>query len=290
MADICVNGNWTTITEPALVGILCSVTAACGSSPPFDVEVSMLHTPTILPISLGRSWTLLKEISKVIEFCENLERKQCRNYIEVVPVGVNFHNWSKKYYFDSDDIDDFIWGFILMNQFILNPPISNKCKLPPSYKNNWTPDINFLKDSVLSATPKDGVNADRIHGLTVPAYIWDIPKISHIYQEQLVVNMIGLFLRDCSQEDHLRLLNKTSYLRFFLYQDEPDFLTHSHPYVNAYIRDIDNCTFDSHIKTLKDIPKDKLPCEVNYSTRGFFWQFSLEEWTKKSIKHIELVD
>lgn len=54
-----------------------------------------------------------------------------------------------------------------------------------------------------------------------------------------------------------------------------------------YIRLIDDCAYESHKSSLNSVPKDKLPCEVNLSTKGYFWQFPLHEWKLKSIKHIE---
>lgn len=302
-------GIWFDIPEYDLIGMICAATSifngAIKSKLPFDIEVSLTKKPEILPIEWGRSWTYNNKYSDIMKFCDKLQTEITDSYVGVIPIfcePTQNNRPEVRYYlpksresdFDlkSEDNNDhcieFIRGYNYLNSAILDALNDDIIYITeevenPEYKDDWSTDKNYLNLCKLSNTPNDGVITTRVHGLSVPSYIWDIPKINEIYQEQLAANLLGLFLRDCSEEHHQYLLNKKSYLRFYLYQDAPD----SYPYVYAYIRQIDNCTYQSHKNSLNSIEKDKLPCEVNLATKGYFWKFPVDEWKTKSIQHIE---
>jgi hypothetical protein len=93
-----------------------------------------------------------------------------------------------------------------------------------------------------------------------------------------VINLIGLFLTKCTENDHNKLIKYHSYLRFQLYQDAPD----SSPYV--YIRDIKDCAFESQKYSLMLCRKSmNLPCEVNFRSSGYFYEFGVDEWINKNV-------
>lgn len=59
--------------------------------------------------------------------------------------------------------------------------------------------------------------------------------------EQLTIDLIALFLRDCSDQDHQHLIDTESYLRFMLCCNTPE----QYPYAYGYIRDIKNCVIEN---------------------------------------------
>ena len=158
------------------------------------------------------------------------------------------------------------------------------------YKDDFSPDLKFLSKSVLKHSPKDGICRKTRLGLSVPAYVWDMPRMKEdSFHEQITSNMISLFLRDCSDDDHQRLINSQSYLRIFLYQDAPD----SNPYSYSYIRNIEECTYPSHkfsLTEIKKLPGNLLPCEINFGNQGFFYYFTRKEWMTKSVDHLSSYD
>lgn len=117
-----------------------------------------------------------------------------------------------------------------------------------SYIDTWSPSNLFLNKSKLLKTTRDKIEMSKIFVLSCPSYLWDLPKISDVYQEQLVANLLGLFLCDAMKKDFDNLIFGKRFIRFMLYQDEPDELHYLHPYVYGYIKNIDECIYDSHKK------------------------------------------
>jgi len=288
-------GVWKDIPEAGLVAVVCATISFTGyykKELPFDIEISILKPLEILPSELGRSWTFKGKYKELVSFYNKLQIESVdgQSYLEVIPIfGESQHHDTgalsgNKYYIHEKYHNDFMYEYWSFNGFLMN--LLNESEdddVDNYYLDDWEPNDDFIKSSKLIWTPRDGVNTDRIHIMLIPTYIWNLPKIDNIYQEQLGANLVGLFLRDCFEDDHKRLMDKTCYLRFYLCQDAPD----SYPYVHAYIRSIDDCAYESHKASLRSISVDSLPCEVNYATRGYFWAFPLEEWKSKSLKHIK---
>lgn len=280
-------GRCLEVPEYDLIGMICAaVTLEINSLflLPFDIEVSLIEQPKKFPIDFGKSWTYKHKRCDLIQFCTKLQTEQTESHLEVFPIfGSNTTSMGTKYCIPEIHHNEFMHGYMRLNTFLRNC-LSDNIETENNHdcKDDWSPNIEFLSASKLANTPKDGINTNRVHVLRVPAYIWDLPKIDDIYQEQLAANLIGLFLRDCDPEDHIRLMDKKSYLRFLLFQDAPN----SYPYAYGYIRTIADCTYQSHKNSLNGIGSDKLPCEVTLRTKGFFWEFPLDEWKNKSIQHL----
>lgn len=306
MATVTIFNHIRDISEAELIGILCKmVDNIVKCQPIVDIEISITKEPTLIPTSLGRSFTLLQKMQDIVNFCQKLhEPNGTQVRLEVTPVYSDGRSsQDTAYYIPENFFTDFMGGYMLMNNIFLNSSNSEEESEEDDidYKDDWTPNSEFLGRCLLVNTPRDPINTSRNFGLTISSYLWDLPKISSIpqassidlaktagiYQEQLAANLIGLFLRDCSEEDHVLLMSGDTFLRFMLHQDEPDNLPHSHPYVHGYVRSISECTYPSHQAALRSCPKDFLPCEICYNDRGFFYKFPLAEWQLKDMKHIE---
>lgn len=112
-------------------------------------------------------------------------------------------------------------------------------------------------------------------------YTWERP-VNNDPIEQLVVNLIMLFLKECTEDDHTMLLDEETYLRLWLYQD-------GSPYVCAYIRSIKECTYPSHkIALLRARHSGEfLPCEISSSEVGYFFAVPRHHWENKEVTFIE---
>jgi len=150
------------------------------------------------------------------------------------------------------------------------------------YKDYWDSDIKYINKAVFISGPNDNIENTKNFKMNIPCYLWDLPIDFETYQEQHISNLINLFLTKCSEEDHKLLMLGNYYLRMLQYQDKPM----SDRYVYIYLRSIENCTFESHKLSLKSIHQNKLTCEITYSKRGFFYEFSIDEWKIKHVNHI----
>jgi hypothetical protein len=294
MAIVGILGACMEVSEAYLVGTLCGMVSLFGTEPIFDIEVSMFSKPNLLPTELTKSWTLRGNIQLIYNFYKTLGTGIGTVYLQAHAIFSSKIASPQKYYLAEKYHGEFMSGYVdingLIKTYVESPNINYADEPEIDYKDDWSPDSKFLENSTLVTVPSDGVNKIKLQGLKIAAYVWDLPKITNTHQEQLTANLVGLFLRDCSNEDHIRLMDKKSYLRFHLYQDGPDTLPQYCPYVYGYIRHIDDCTYQSHKDILYSIPHDKLPCEINISKTGFFYIIASEEWKDKSIKHIERID
>ncbi len=145
----------------------------------------------------------------------------------------------------------------------------------------------FIQNSKLVFTPSLDLKSQqetKQFKLSRLSYLWDVPKFTDDVFDILPISLLDLFLRDCREEDYKKL-NKNSYLRFMCYQDEPD----SYPYIYAYIRGINECT-EQHKSILSRIPEDYLSCEINFSTKGYFFIFPIKEWENKKVDKMIGID
>lgn len=139
--------------------------------------------------------------------------------------------------------------------------------------------------ATLIAKPSDAQYWDLVtnkkHKLTIKAHCWDVPKIISVQYKRQALEYINLYLSTADQE-----MPKENYLRIHMYQDEPNFLTSSHPYIYAYSRPIDD-TMPIHRKELDKCPSTCIAAEINLATFGYF------VWIKKSgwqARHLTLND
>ena len=135
---------------------------------------------------------------------------------------------------------------------------------------------------------------DKVNKIKQNSYCWDFPKniTLSFTDEILALLLINSYLRDCSDDEHKLLTKKTTYLRFMIFQDETNELPNSYPYIYGYLREINNCSFESHKNFLNSIDSDYLPCEINYSTYAIFVLILIKEWISKNINplNLEIID
>lgn len=273
------------ISEAELVGIFCSIFDCFGenlSDSMFNVEISYIKGGKLLPKFLTISWTLYNKLCSIKNYCSSLKMPKDNHEILTVIPFTNKKNNDKGnneqiYYLENQYIEDFITGYSnlfeylrvekayiidknnYVDQFIPDNEMIHLCKLVTKNKNNR----NFIMD--------------------IPCYLWDLPMYSaDMYTEQLIINLINLFLKDCDTYNHQLLLANNHFLKISICQDNQD----SKRYCYAHIQDINRCTFDSHKKSLKSISKTKLACEIIFSKRGFFFEFPIIEWINKYVYHV----
>lgn len=284
-SQVGVNGFWYKIPEHTLVGVLCAFSlspAINDNSSKLIIEVSSPRMPLILPNDLHGQWISKDKINIITNFSKFLQEKNGSSPI----ITIDSHDKENKFYIEEKYHYEFLGGVhlfdILLGHHNNNDNSYYHGEYCIGYKDNWSVNQHFLQNAKLINTPKDGLTLNKIHSLKVPTYLWDIKVNNDTYFEQLASNLVNLFLRDCHDEDHVRLTDGKSYLRFYLYQDTPI----SNPYVYAYIRNIDDCQFPSQIEALKATPTNELPCEILNGNMGYFWKFSLDDWNRKCVKHI----
>lgn len=268
-------GKWIRMNEGTFIGFLSSLIAKHGDDIPFDVEISIVGNLSLFPF-VG-SFTLKNRLRDVIIFCKELEQQKFPSCLRVISI----YNSVTSYYIPEQFHEDFMVGYTQLIPHFTELLTSQNQSYTMDYKDDWIPDVDYLEQSEYI-----GMGHDTKQRLKIPCHIWNLPSTRDIYREQLMINLIALYLSVCSSEEHSKLLQGRSYLRFFLYQDNPN----SSPYMNAYIRSIKECTYQSHKNTLENRPSDYLPCEINHGNTGFFYIFPLEEWKIKSIGHIERID
>lgn len=267
-----------TIPEAELVGIFCHIIDIFGdqlSNHLFNVEISYINNGTLLPKFPERSWTLYQKLSAIKSYCDSLKynKDEGSRSLTVIPIGID--KLPQKYYLKEEYENDFILGYDLLTNILRvnHEPIEYL-----NYQDHFEPDFILISQCKL--------NKQRNYVINLPCYLWDLPMYTDKYNEQITVDLINLFLRDCHDYDHQLLFNGNTYLRIMCYQDRPD----ADRYCYIYIRKIAHCTFDSHKKSLSSIPKDKLPCEINFANDGYFYHFPLLEWDNKYVNHIKQFD
>lgn len=288
MADVTTYGYTKTISEEELTGMLCYLN---DNDIDINLEVTMHPHQKLIPRTWGISFNSSPNKHKIKEFCDTIQKPKDIPHIEVRPSDSKNKDTCetvkhKTYYIIESE--DFIRGYTTVaKNFIINcvpeEDICLKAYIDEDYKSLWKPDSVYIQQSKLIAKPTEEVK-DKKFDLGLGYYVWDLPSCPDLYQEQLIANLVGLFLAYCSGDDHGLLIDTESYLRFMLYQDAPD----STPYVYAYIRQIKDCTFRSHKLILAEARTTKLylPCEINLSETGYFYEFLVDEWNTKDIKFI----
>lgn len=275
------------ICEARLIGILCCYSALfdniCSKSN-YNIKITNHSKKYKLIPSKFCTFDLIDSIEDISEFCESLQSSNKYNKYET-KMFTKYNKSGYDYYIPDEMIEEFTKGFIWFGNFTSTKRI----------------DVNiisdFISDSTLIKSKDDKNNKDNKdfnnimkkynNHLNVPAYLWNISKITKISENNLALILISLYLNH--SEDHNELDNN-KYLRFMLYQDEPDYLSNSYPYVYGYIRYIKQCVYDDHKNILLSCPHDMLVCEINYKTRGYFYMFSADQWIKKHVTDvIELV-
>ena len=291
------------VTEGELIGILCSIINIVELKSKFEIEISMGKQFSLFPLELQGSFSLKNKYQQISTFCENLQTPNGELGLDILPIySTNDIPKPLTYYLPDFITQEFIKGYTKLSktlQQLLNTKkqeiksekqeIKSEKILKHEVKNIFPTDTNYLLKSKLIHSITDGVCHKTKFGLKVPAYVWELPDNNNIYMEQLVSNMISLFLRDCTDEDHTQLLETKSFLKILLYQDGPN----TRPYAYAYILNIERCTYSSHkniLTTCRMSSENILPCEITLGLRGYFFNFPRTEWINKTIKHISSLD
>ena len=283
MAQIEINQIKMQVSEERLIGMFCAIINTHGLTPEHDISVirTMDSKNTEYLKNFENKFTMKHNYKQILELCNNLQQSTESDCSYVELFSKNDSEKGYKYYISEDISEEFTKGYFWYKRYN---------ELFEGSGTKISEIDHYVSESTLVRTPGTKSNIDPKYemALKVPAYLWDIPKIDHIPEKILVSYLIALFLRDCSLIDYKKLENNKTYLRFMMYQDSD---TESDPYVYAYIRDIDNCTFSSHKNILLSCPVDKLPCEVNLGiSRGFFYMFPIDEWNNKSVMSIIRLD
>lgn len=270
------------ITESNLIGICCRLFDTFGFTKedlPCDIEISFHKINELLP-DLTKSYTLYQKLNEIKQYCSSL--KEVKSKCNEITANPNT-KFRQTYYLPLTIVySEFMQSYedilyiLDMTQEETTPYGDNLF-----YKSDWGPtDLTKCK---LVRNPNENVENTKSFQLKVPCYLWDLPIEDYSYKEQEVSNMINLFLRDCFDEDHKLLLGNNYYLRIMPYQDNPN----SERYVYMYLRNIDMCTYDSHKLALRSLGKDRLPCEINYPSRGYFFSFPVDQWKSKYVNDIK---
>lgn len=238
--------------------------------PEFDIVTSdpFLVLPVNL-ISVKDSMTFLKKLYD--DFQTNSP-----DGVEVMPLTEKMQ--TKTFSIPNEHIKEFITGYYAMPDMLTAfYEIANEKQI----RDHFPPSIVFIEKAILVGTPTEPDNEGFKFILDVPNYTWIIqPNV--LFVEQMVSNLVALFLRDCTESDHHLLNDKHHYLRFMLYQDSEK----GNPYVRGYLRNIDNCRYTSHQNHLRSCPAGTLPLEINYSSRGYFLRIVQTEWNNKNVSTI----
>lgn len=276
------------VSEYELAGMLCFMDTIFGVQHPLNIEVSLDEQSTLFPPKWGRSFNSAKQAVEIRAWSLELQQPKPGPYLQVDPIP---HRSSWTFYLDNHE--EFMRGYMNMSsitqRFIQTlhnkkQDQDNKQQEPAiaeDYKSEWEADPIFLSQAKLIAQPGEVINKPR--QLPPIFYVWDLPGTG-VYMEQTVVNLVMLFVKECTEADHKMLMDQESYLNLKLYQDTPD----GSPYVCAYIRLIDDCTYPSHKLLLSKARESKkfYPCEINYVNTGYFFEFPRDHWEKKQITFI----
>jgi hypothetical protein len=278
------------ISEANLLGMLCFSYDTFDLKPILNIEISLTKKPSYLPEELGGSFTLVEKINILKTLHSKLKTNdQNLKKLEIRPI-YSHDNTIKliTYFIREEDTDDFMEGYInmasLIREFVTQPQeeVRQESGAEAEYKDDWKLDPEFIKVAKLIARPGEEVK-DKNFLMKVPCYCWDLP-VRNTYTEQIAVDLVSLYLGVCTDEEHWKLIEQSTYLRFMMYQDTAE----GSPYVYGYIQEIANCTYPSHkeVLTMARARGNHLPCEITFAKRGFFYEFSAEEWKKKVIEHI----
>lgn len=276
----CININNITIdiSEVELVGIFCHIIDIFGerlTDPLFNVEVGRVKNGILLPKFQEESWTLYQKLCSIKSYCDSLKFQDEERKCELIVTPIGICKSPQKYYLEDKLIDKFILGYDNILRIL---QADTRTVYSDAYRDHFAPDFKLISQCQLVTKNKN----NRIFTMKIPCYLWDLPIYKNKYNEQISVDLINLFLRDCDGYDHQLLFTGIYYLRIFVYQDHPD----SDRYCYMYLRKISDCTFDSHKTALLSVPLVRLSCEVNFATRGYFYHFPILEWNNKYVDHI----
>lgn len=269
--------------ENELLGCICSYISLLTVFQDIpDVEISKSIKFTKLPNDII---SIRQSIDSLNVLYNNLQHVD-KEYIEIIPLDERLT--PKKFNIDPK-CEDFMMGY-----YELAPMINeyyNMGEIDYSlYNDEFPPDYKLLNTIKLIGTPIKPLpleNKNYNFHLKIPAYLWTFTQNPiNTYFEQITSNLINLFIRDCSDEDHKLLLTKEYYLRFLQYQDGPN----TSRYAYGYLRKISDCTYTSHKDILKLCPLNMLPCEINTASNGYFYRFPVDEWINKKVIHVQIFD
>ena len=169
---------------------------------------------------------------------------------------------------------------------------SCKCSLQLEKRLENSSFSNFMSlhpvtsSTTLIASPSDVDYDDRVKSLRfklkVKTYCWRIPKIINFSYLKQAVSMVQLYCQTCAEQEIESLTYKGVYLRIMSFQDEPNFLERSQPYIHVYQRKFEEC-LPEHRKILETCPKDYVPAEINMQTRGYFVWLKQIAWINRTI-------
>ena len=268
-----------------LAGMLCYLSNTFDLQQPLNLEVSMLPNPKLIPRELGCSWNSIEKQAEIKEWNLKLQEFRPVQCFSVIPLFASGNPGPEIIYY-LNNFEEFMSSYVLMGslikQFLAEPEEEEEVLIDTEYKADWSLDPVFVKASTLVTKPGEKHNKPR--QLPDFVYIWDIPSTLGIYAEQMAVNLVSLFLKECTPAEHIRFVEEPTYLRFFLYKDSPEGVS----YITAYIRPISDCTYRSHKLALTEVRKNRdfLPCEINYPHGGRFFEFPRDQWVNKVITFV----
>lgn len=117
-----------------------------------------------------------------------------------------------------------------------------------------------------------------LFGIKVNAYCYDLTLGSQFVNYTVIfIDLLNHYLKNCTDDEHINLLNGRKYLRFMLHQNDP----YSDPYAYGYLRNINTCS-EEHQSVLNSCPDNYLPAEMNMLDRGFFLFIDKRKWIDRS--------
>ncbi|MBA3286237.1 MAG: hypothetical protein H0U27_14430 [Nitrosopumilus sp.] len=133
--------------------------------------------------------------------------------------------------------------------------------------------------------------ANKKHKLKIPAYCWDVPKIINVSYKRQACEYINLYLNVASSDEMEKISDGNEYCRILMYQEQPNFLQHSHPYIYVYSRPIAD-SMPQHRKELDKCPNDSVAAEINLATFSYFVWIKKTGWKTKqlTLDDITLID
>jgi hypothetical protein len=277
--DIVWNVN---VSEGRLAGILCFSVNMFNMNPPYDIKIQLdesygSSSKWNLFHSMDHTFYLRESIHHINDFCVKLMNSADTNansdsFLEMFTNHDS--NIGFKYYLDHDMHDEFAKGYIWMG---------NHWKSSVKDQNNDT----YISQFLCKVRQIENVERNYQFKLRVPSHRWDLPKLTDVSEKHLVMVLLELFLQDCPNDLNKLIHNKT-YLRFMLFQDQPDHQIDSFPYVYGYVRKIDQCVCvsDQQIETLLSCPIDHFVCEITFASRGYFFIFKKDDWMNKKITNV----
>lgn len=265
-------------SEDELLGsVCCYLSIYEANSQISDIEVSSNVKFVLLPNNLTSFKKSLTELQAIHDKLQVVDTERTK----VLPISSLVKR--QKYYINPDDID-FTSGYYGLLRMIAAFQKMEDINYT-EYEDEFSADTDFMSKCELISTPVSPNTSNSFRfTMKSPAYLWILPNVKVEYTEQLISNLINLYLQHCTSEER-DLLKEDRYLRFMIYQDNP----YSVSYVYGYLRPIAECTYQSHKDILRSCPVGYLPCEI--TTRiGYFCIFPQTEWNNNKVNHVRMVN